>query len=141
MAVKWHSGKIDFRKLTSAPVTSEVVGSIPGQTHSWCDLSDSIGFLRVGGSSFLLHTLQKNNIVCRANNVLVDTQLSILYLKVRALKYLGLYSENSCTWESCLFAFYQPQISRNLSSSPNSWICNTHVLRRLTVYQKAYSWY
>jgi hypothetical protein len=39
-------------KLTSAPVISEVVGSIPGQIHSSCDvieratLSVSVGFLR-----------------------------------------------------------------------------------------------
>jgi hypothetical protein len=35
---EWRSGKIDrCSKLTSALVTSDVVGSIPGQTHSSCD--------------------------------------------------------------------------------------------------------
>jgi carotenoid cleavage dioxygenase-like enzyme len=62
-----RSGKIDVR-ITSALVTFEVVGSIPGQTHSSCDRegdSDCVGFLF--GSGFLLHTLQ---IVHRANNIL-----------------------------------------------------------------------
>jgi hypothetical protein len=44
---EWRSGTgILYRcsKLTSVPVASEVVGSIPGQTHSSCDIEgDSLG--------------------------------------------------------------------------------------------------
>jgi hypothetical protein len=58
---------------TQGNFTSEVVGSIPGYTHSSCDrgrLPDSVGFL--------LH-YKPPNIVHIANNVLVDAQLSIQY--------------------------------------------------------------
>jgi hypothetical protein len=56
-------------------------GLIPGQTHSSIEratLSDSVGFLR--GLQFppTLH-YKSPNIVYRANDVLVDAQLSIQY--------------------------------------------------------------
>jgi hypothetical protein len=60
--------------VTSAPVTTEVVGSIPGQTHSLIEratLSDSVGFLL--GLRF-----HPTYIVYRATNVIVDAQLSIM---------------------------------------------------------------
>jgi hypothetical protein len=62
-AVPWYR----CSKLTSAPVTSEVVGSIPGQTHSSCDREGDIH-------------CKSPNTVNRANHVLVDAQLSIQYL-------------------------------------------------------------
>jgi hypothetical protein len=69
-------------KITSAPVTSEVVDSIPGQTHSSCDREgDSLWqrrFLPGSPVSSYIH-YKSPNIVYRANNVLVDAQLSIQY--------------------------------------------------------------
>jgi hypothetical protein len=68
--------------LTSAPVTSEFVGSIPGQTHSSCDrVGDSLGQRRFPpGAPVSCYIHYKSpNIVYRANNVLVDAQLSIQY--------------------------------------------------------------
>jgi hypothetical protein len=37
LAARWAQCQDRCSKLTSAPVTSEVVGSIPSQTHSICD--------------------------------------------------------------------------------------------------------
>jgi hypothetical protein len=76
-------------KLTSAPVTSEVVGSIPGQTHSSCDREgDSLRQRRFPPgapvSSYMHY--KSPNIVYRANNVLVDTQLSTQYFKLKIQK-------------------------------------------------------
>jgi hypothetical protein len=55
-AVREESNQTPIEYDRCSPVTSEVVGWIPGQTHSSCDrrrLSDSVGFLRC--SFFLLH--------------------------------------------------------------------------------------
>jgi hypothetical protein len=69
-------------KLTSAPVTYVVVGSIPGQTHSSCDREgDSLWQRRFPPGapvSSYIHC-KSPNIVYGANNVLVDAQLSIQY--------------------------------------------------------------
>jgi hypothetical protein len=61
----------------------EVVGSIPGQTHSICDREvDSLRQRRFPTgdpvSSYIHYKLP--NIVYGANNVLVDAQLSTQYL-------------------------------------------------------------
>jgi hypothetical protein len=65
--------------LLQSTVASEVVGSIPGQTHSSCDKEgDSLRQRRFPPG--LRFPCKSTNIVHRANNVLVDTQFSIQYL-------------------------------------------------------------
>jgi hypothetical protein len=69
--------------VTSVPVTSEVVGSIPSQTNSSCDREgDSLRqrkFSPGAPVSSYIH-YKSPNIVYRANNVLVDgRQFNILH--------------------------------------------------------------
>jgi hypothetical protein len=83
-------------KLTSAPVTSEVVGSIPGQTRSSCDREgDSLWQRRFPPgtpvSSYMHY--KSPNIVYGVNNVLVDAQHSTQYFKIKhSIKPMKLYS-------------------------------------------------
>jgi hypothetical protein len=72
-------------ELTSSPVTSEVVGSIPGQTHSsWDREGDSLWQRmcppRAPVSSYIHY--KSPCIVYRANNVLVNARLLFQYLKI-----------------------------------------------------------
>jgi hypothetical protein len=87
-----RSGKIDCSKLTSAPVTSEVVGfesrSNPLPRRLWFPPT--------------LH-YKSPNIVFWANNVLVDAQLSIQYLK----RSYEIDSKVNCrTWYLDFFVHY-----------------------------------
>jgi hypothetical protein len=85
---KWM-GLSEWRcsKLTSAPVTSEVVGSIPGHVHSSCDREgESLRQRRFPPgapvSSYITSQIAQYH---RVNNVLVDAQLSIQFF----LKWMG----------------------------------------------------
>jgi hypothetical protein len=79
------AGQDRCSKLASPPVTSEVMCSITGQAHSSCDAEgDSLWQRKFPpGAPVSSHMHYKSpNIVYGANNVLVDAQLSIQYLKI-----------------------------------------------------------